>query len=166
MTPGPARRIVTLLPKKRPTPIAPPMASMLSCRWVSLRLSSAVSPGWLGKSFVPGARPSEVSGTLFMPAQIEQDVGKATYFFPGVVVDCGDSNDPAILAQTEAIHQPRRVHVTIAYANACIRHSLGNFCRRGFLKVETQGGNAFVHPVIFAHAVNRGAAFTQNTQEF
>src|SRR5215469_4345982 len=142
------------------------MASMLSCRWVSLRFSSAVSTAWPGRSFAPDARPSEVSGTLFMPAQIEQDVGKPPYFFHGVVVDCGDSNDPAILAQTEALHQPRRVHVTIAYANACIRHSLRNFCRRGSLKVETQGGYAFVHSVIFAHAVNRGAAFAQNTEEF
>src|SRR5215469_16738004 len=141
MTPGPARRIVTLLPKKRPTPIAPPMASMLSCRWVSLRLSSADSPVCPDKSFVPGVRPSEVSGTLFMPAQIEQDVGKATYLFQGVVVDCGDSDDATVLAQTEALHQPRRVHVTIAYANTRVGHRLRNFCWRGFLKVEAKGGN-------------------------
>src|SRR5215469_1356094 len=136
------------------------MASMLSCRWVSLRFSSAVSTAWPGRSFAPDARPSEVSGTLFMPAQIEQDVGKATHFFHGVVVDRGDSDDPAILAQTEPLHQPRRVHVTIAYADARVSHRLCNSCRRGFLKVEAQGGHAFVHTVIFAHAVNRGPAFT------
>src|SRR6201982_1139548 len=112
------------------------MASMLSCRWVSLRLSSAVSPVWPGMSFLPGARPSVVPGTLFMPAQIEQDVGKATYFFHGVVVDCGDFNHAALLSQTEALHQPRRVHVTIAYPNTCFRHCLRNPCRSGFLKVD------------------------------
>src|SRR4029077_4454829 len=33
MTAGPARRIVTLLPKNKPTPMAPPMAIMVSWRW-------------------------------------------------------------------------------------------------------------------------------------
>src|SRR5277367_1600713 len=40
MTPGPASRIVTELPRKSPTPIAPPMVIMVSWRCVSLRLSS------------------------------------------------------------------------------------------------------------------------------
>src|SRR5579872_631145 len=37
MTAGPANRTVTPLPKNRPTPIAPPMAIMVSCLWVSAR---------------------------------------------------------------------------------------------------------------------------------
>src|SRR5581483_1162415 len=38
-TAGPASPMVTLLPRNRPTPIAPPIASMLSCRCVRLRRS-------------------------------------------------------------------------------------------------------------------------------
>src|SRR5581483_2916313 len=38
-TAGPASPIVTLLPRNRPTPMAPPIASMLSCRCVRLRRS-------------------------------------------------------------------------------------------------------------------------------
>ena len=71
-----------------------------------------------------------------MPAQIEQDGAKATYFFLVVVVDGRDSNDAAILSQTEPLYQPRRVHVTIAYANTRVSHHLCNSCWRGFLKVE------------------------------
>src|SRR5215472_11951200 len=33
MTAGPASRMVTLLPRNNPTPMAPPIAIMVSCRW-------------------------------------------------------------------------------------------------------------------------------------
>src|SRR5205085_7243698 len=38
-----ARRIVTLLPKNRPTPIAPPMAIMVSCLWPRRRCRPSTS---------------------------------------------------------------------------------------------------------------------------
>src|SRR6186713_896024 len=37
MTPGPARRIVTVLPRNKPTPIAPPIAIIAIWRGTSLR---------------------------------------------------------------------------------------------------------------------------------
>src|SRR5580658_143139 len=37
MTAGPASRMVTLLPRNKPTPIAPPMAIIVSCRWPKRR---------------------------------------------------------------------------------------------------------------------------------
>src|SRR5271169_2589490 len=37
MTAGPARRMVTLLPRNKPTPMAPPMAIMVSCLWLRRR---------------------------------------------------------------------------------------------------------------------------------
>src|SRR5215467_9179724 len=37
MTAGPASRIVTLLPRNNPTPMAPPIAIIVSCRWLSRR---------------------------------------------------------------------------------------------------------------------------------
>src|SRR5579864_8862721 len=43
MTAGPARRIVTLLPKNKPTPIAPPMAIMVSWRWPRRRWRPSTS---------------------------------------------------------------------------------------------------------------------------
>src|SRR6516162_8938147 len=46
MTAGPARRTVTLLPRNKPTPIAPPMAIMVSCLWLSRRCRP--SPSFLG----------------------------------------------------------------------------------------------------------------------
>src|SRR5712692_10176490 len=43
MTPGPASCTVTLLPRKRPTPMAPPMAIMVSWRWFNWRCRPSVS---------------------------------------------------------------------------------------------------------------------------
>src|SRR5215469_7120780 len=37
MTAGPASRIVTLLPRNNPTPMAPPIAIIVSCRWLRRR---------------------------------------------------------------------------------------------------------------------------------
>src|ERR1700681_4670746 len=132
ITPGPARRIVTLLPKKSPTPMAPPIASMLSCRWVSLRLSSPVSVNLPGKSVGPDARPLADSETLLILAQVEQNFRKATHLFHGVVVNRGNSNHAASRTQPEPLHQPRRVHMAITYPNTRARHGLCDFRRRSF----------------------------------
>src|SRR5579864_7752670 len=43
MTAGPARRIVTLLPKNKPAPMAPPMAIMVSWRWPRRRWRPSTS---------------------------------------------------------------------------------------------------------------------------
>src|SRR6266849_9843336 len=43
MTAGPARRMVTLLPKNKPTPMAPPMAIMVSCLWLRRRWRPSIS---------------------------------------------------------------------------------------------------------------------------
>src|SRR5580700_9499949 len=45
MTAGPARRIVTLLPRNKPTPMAPPMAIMVSCLWPKRRRRPSTSAG-------------------------------------------------------------------------------------------------------------------------
>src|SRR5579871_6250391 len=37
MTAGPARRILTPLPRNRPTPMAPPIAIIVSCLWLRRR---------------------------------------------------------------------------------------------------------------------------------
>src|SRR5579864_7976146 len=43
MTAGPASRIVTLLPRNKPTPIAPPIAIMVSWRWLKRRCKPSTS---------------------------------------------------------------------------------------------------------------------------
>src|SRR2546429_1969193 len=43
MTAGPARRTVKLLPKNKPTPMAPPMAIMVSCLWPRRRWRPSTS---------------------------------------------------------------------------------------------------------------------------
>src|SRR5260370_319685 len=121
------------------------MASMLSWRWVSLRLSSPVSAAMSNKSPAPGARPWKGSGTSPMLAQIEQHVRKATYLFHGVVVNRGNSNYAAILTQPEPLHQARCVHVAITYPNARVRHGLCDSRRRDLRQIEAQCRHALVH---------------------
>src|ERR1700752_1972550 len=59
MTAGPARRIVTLLPKNRPTPMAPPMAIMVSwrCPRRRWRPSTSVVGGHLSASVLATVGP-------------------------------------------------------------------------------------------------------------
>jgi hypothetical protein len=57
MTAGPARRIVTLLPKNKPTPMAPPMAIMVSWRWLRRRWRPSTS-------VVGGLLPAGVLATI------------------------------------------------------------------------------------------------------
>src|SRR5690349_3046367 len=45
ITAGPASRMVTLLPRNSPTPMAPPIAIMVSCRWLRRRCSPSICGG-------------------------------------------------------------------------------------------------------------------------
>src|SRR5580658_8076384 len=104
MTPGPARRIVTLLPRNSPTPMAPPIASIVSCRCVSLRFSSPASRGAtycepsLEDCGVCLCRESEGSAML---CQIEQGVTETMNLIDCVVVDQGGANNAAFQAHVE-----------------------------------------------------------------
>src|SRR5271163_4882569 len=165
MTPGPARRIVTLLPKKRPTPIAPPMASMLSWRWVSLRRSSPPGEAWPGGgSAAAGARRCAESGASAMFVQIEQDIAEAADLLDGVVVHGGNAHHAGVRADAETIHQAGRVHVAIADSDFLPRHGLGYFGGRHVLQIETDSGDALVDAFDFLHAINGGIARPQYAQ--
>src|SRR5579859_1170321 len=100
MTPGPARRIVTLLPRNSPTPMAPPMASIVSWRCVSLRRSSSTSGGVAGEPPLMdcGARAGRDSEDSPMLCQIEQGVTEAVNLVPCVVVDERGADDATVLA--------------------------------------------------------------------
>src|SRR5712692_1890562 len=112
MTPGPASSMVTLLPRKRPTPMAPPMAIMVSCRALSRRCRFSAWPG--DELATPGAGVCELflvvpelSARLFFPhlpletsariagrqtqgltgVHLCQHVHEAIYVIEGVIVD-------------------------------------------------------------------------------
>src|SRR6185503_19735391 len=84
ITPGPARRIVTLLPRNRPTPIAPPMAIMVSCLWPRRRCRpSASCAGCLPAA---DAAIEERDGSVMGLGYGCQSTLKFVHFFHGVVV--------------------------------------------------------------------------------
>src|SRR5690242_10617628 len=109
MTTGPGSRSVTVLPRKRPTPMAPPMASMVSCLCVSLRRSSsywgataAESP--LGDSAAGAGSGSEFSAML---VQIEQGVAEVVNLSRRIVMNQRDSHDAGFNWHTEPLHKTR-----------------------------------------------------------
>ena len=104
MTAGPARRMVTLLPKNKPTPMAPPMAIMVSWRWPRRR--------W---------RPStSVVGGL-LPASVLATIGRGTSV---MTADTGRVKDHKIDVLLENVRH--RLHVV----HACCTHGTISASRR------------------------------------
>src|SRR2546421_6953728 len=66
MTAGPASRMVTLLPRNRPTPMAPPMAIMVSCLWLRRRWRPSASG--TGSFPATGAAPAAKGCSSVMTA--------------------------------------------------------------------------------------------------
>src|SRR5579863_1555940 len=153
MTPGPARRIVTLLPRNRPTPIAPPMASIVSWRCVSLRRSSSASGRTAGESALVlmdcgGCWRRESEGSPML-RQIEQNVAETVNLIHRVVVDERSTDYAAFQRHAEPLHQARSVHVTITNADSGMGESFGNFGRSDIGKIEAECGHAVVHLAFF-----------------
>src|SRR6185437_12053924 len=147
ITPGPARRIVTLLPRNRPTPMAPPMASMVSWRCVRRRWSASISGGVAGEPSPMdcGERAGRESEISPMPGQIEQGVTEAVNLVHGVVVDERRADDAAVLPQSKALHQARGVHVAVANSDSRAGHGLCDFCGGDVWQIETERWHALVN---------------------
>src|SRR5262245_33412789 len=99
ITPGPARPIVTVLPRKRPTPIAPPIAIIVICRELRRRCrpSSVVGVGATvgaevtGSSIVNGAQGSSRATMTDHPHLPPQEL------WPTIVRDGVELQYPATL---------------------------------------------------------------------
>src|SRR5580693_4830293 len=128
MTPGPASRIVTELPRKSPTPIAPPIVIMVSWRCVSARLSSGELSGVSASLKGIGARAGV--GCLSTPNDVTKDLPELANLLDGVVMDKRRAVDTGVEAGAQALHQSRSVHVAVTNANASVRHGVSNE-RRG-----------------------------------
>src|ERR1700739_3510737 len=160
MTPGPASRMVTELPRKSPTPIAPPMVIMVSWRCVSARLSSVEFSRVRAGSKAIGAR-AEVP-CLSPPNHVKEYLPELVNLVEGVVVDDRRAVDTGVEARAQALHQSRCVHVSVTNANASVRHSLGDECRRDVWKAETKCRNAFGQPRVVVKAIDNGAGGLQD----
>src|SRR5580658_2821904 len=166
MTPGPASRTVTLLPRKSPTPIAPPMASMVSWRWVSWRFSSSVSAG-IGSDVAAvdcGDRGGGESEGSAMLGQIEQGVAEAVNLIQRVVVDERGAHHAAFHWNAEPLHQARGVHVAVANADASLRDRFRNLCWSDIRQIEAKRRHALVNLVHSRKPVDFCAAIMQDLQ--
>src|SRR5580698_1518649 len=87
MTPGPANRIVSELPRKSPTPIAPPIVIMVSWRCVRLRLSSKeLSVGFAGADAETVERLLQAP-CLLAPNHVTEHLSELVNLLDGVVVE-------------------------------------------------------------------------------
>src|SRR2546428_12227035 len=130
--------MVTLLPRKRPTPIAPPMAIMVNCLWLNCRCKPSDSPELLlsGMSQRCGAaegRVLSVGGIFPRPASATSNRAQvfceAAYLLQRVVVHQRAANGAALQGNSQPLQQPRRVHVSVPHSDAPIGKCGGH--RRG-----------------------------------
>src|SRR5271155_6276525 len=119
--------MVKPLPRNKPTPIAPPIASMVSCRWLRRRRNSCCGGTEEDKSFSElfTSAGSEVPRELSIFAQLLENLAEALDFFGGVVMHERGADCAAIHRQPEAFHKARGVHVTVTNADSCARHFFG-----------------------------------------
>src|SRR5581483_2477123 len=103
MTPGPASAMVTLLPRKRPTPIAPPMAIMVSWRELRRRWRSASAAGAAAMDCFRSAIVESSVRDVF------QHVSKPVHFFFVVVVDQRGSDRSDVGSNAHPAKQARGV---------------------------------------------------------
>src|SRR3984957_7635748 len=163
ITPGPASRMVMLLPRNRPTPIAPPRASMVSWRGVSRRCRFSGGDETLAGEL---SRRCAGRGASGIAAHWKDYVAEAMDFFYSVVMYKRHADCARLRVQTQPPHESRCIHVPIANSDARIRQCLGDPCRMLFLKVETKSGDAFAQPIFIADAIDCGAGLFQDAQQF
>src|SRR5258708_6855418 len=159
MTPGPASRMVTVLPRKSPTPIAPPIVIIVSWRCVSARLSSGEFSGEAA-SF-EAIRVGEGLACLLTPNHVTEHLPELANLLDGVVVDKRRAVDTDFEAGAQALHQPRSIHVAVTNGNAAVSHCLCDERRRDVGKAETKRRNAFRQAGGVANSVNGCAGTLQ-----
>src|SRR5271155_1606524 len=162
MTPGPASRIVTELPRKSPTPIAPPIVIMVSWRCVSARLSSGELSGGSATLKAIGARGGVAC--LLPPNDVTKYLPELVNLLEGVVVDKRCAVDTDVEASAQALHQSWSVHVAVTNANAAVRHDLGDNRWRDVGKFKAKRGNAFGQAGGVVNAVDDGADSLQDLE--
>src|ERR1700733_6735721 len=143
MTPGPASRIVSELPRKSPTPIAPPIVIMVSWRCVRLRLSSGGPSAVFAREDAETLKARPETSCLLTSNHVTEHLSELVNLLDGVVVENRCPDDSGVEAAPEMLHQPRCVHVSIANADGAVRHGFGNGRGQCMRKVKAKGWNAF-----------------------
>src|SRR2546428_4608285 len=141
--------MVTLLPRKRPTPIAPPMAIMVNCLWLTCGCKPSDSPelllpGMSQRYSAAESRVLSVGGIFPQPASATSDRAQvfceAAYLLQRVVVHQRGANGAALQGNPQPLQQPRRVHVSVPHSDALIGECGGYGRGSHALDVEAYGG--------------------------
>src|ERR1700757_817318 len=98
MAPGRASRIVRELPRKSPTPIAPPIVIIVSWRCVSPRLSSGELSVVFARAESEAIAARLELPCLLTPNQVTEHLPELVNLLDGVVVENRCADDTAIEA--------------------------------------------------------------------
>ena len=98
MTPGPASRIVSELPRKSPTPIAPPIVIMVSWRCVRLRLSSGEPSAVFAREDAETLKARPETSCLLTPNHVTEHLSELVNLLDGVVVENRCPDDAGVEA--------------------------------------------------------------------
>src|SRR6267143_784019 len=154
MMPGPASSMVTLLPRNRPTPIAPPMAIIVSWREFSRRCSSPNSRGGVAVltsrcDTKPPEYLSKQHLTLCDPlvqfrliaCDTAQHIDKLADLLDGVVVDERCPNGSSFWRNPHATEETWRVHIPISHSDSVFRTDSGHSGGMYSVQIETNCGH-------------------------
>src|SRR5580704_9465962 len=99
-----------------------------------------------------------------MLAQVEQDVAEVVDLLNRVVVNQRCSHGSSLEAQSQSLHEPGGIQMTISNADVRARHRFGHLCGSHTGKIEAQSRYALSDSLLRADAVDNRAAFVQYAQ--
>src|SRR6516225_11005 len=108
ITAGPARRMVTLLPRNKPTPMAPPIAIIVSCLWLKRRCRPSPACDELASTVVPVACWSVMGGGGSKHHQIDvlrPNLHHRLYVVRGVVHVEGDPQSVITIRSDDSLRR-------------------------------------------------------------
>src|ERR1017187_1851847 len=182
MMPGPASAIVTLLPRNRPTPIAPPMAIIESWREFRRRCSSPDScGGWTLLTSVCETEPAEplakqhltfVGPILqfrfgLIARDSPQHIDKLANLLYRVVVAERRPYSSAVWRNPHAAQETGRVHISISLPDPVFRTEGGHLGGRHSVQIETNCRHTVLQLTRLADSVDDNIVeFRQGPQGF
>ena len=142
MTPGPASRIVRELPREEPHPDRAADRHHGELAQRESALSSGELSGGFARADVDAIEPRLYTLFLLAPNHVTEHLSELVNLLDGVVVENRCPDDAGVETLAEMLHQPRRVHVSVANADAAVRivsvTNAGNMSGRLKQKVGTR----------------------------
>src|SRR5438128_691435 len=100
-----------------------------------------------------------------MPGDLGQSTSKAMNLTHRVVVHEGGAYGTLLPTEPQPVHQPRRIHVSFAHADARARQLFRDDRRIDIFQVKAQGGHSVTHKPGISNAKDLRAKSPKEAQE-